>query len=181
MKNVLPAKANNIEIEADVINNYSYDTEGKYTIEIVEKSSGNVLFCEDFNCYFQKGSNSIKRKIQVPQAKLWSEHSPEIYECRMHLKTINSADSKIQDFGFRIFEVKEVDNKTHFYLNDKRIRFRSSIDWGIYAFNGLFPTKDAALRSVMAVKSVGHNSLNFHRRAGDISLMDYADSLGVYI
>lgn len=181
VKNVLPAKANNIEIEADVIHNYSYDTEGKYTIEIVEKSSGNVLFCEDFNCYFQKGSNSIKRKIQVPQAKLWSEHSPEIYECRMHLKTINSADSKIQDFGFRIFEVKEVDNKTHFYLNDKRIRFRSSIDWGIYAFNGLFPTKDAALRSVMAVKSVGHNSLNFHRRAGDISLMDYADSLGVYI
>lgn len=74
-----------------------------------------------------------------------------------------------------------LDGKHNFYLNGERIRFRSAVDWSVYAFNGMFPTEEVALKTITAVKEVGHNSLNFHRLAGDASVFNAADTHGVYM
>lgn len=181
VKNMLPAKSNNIEIEAEVYN-YGYkDVNGTYSIEIIDSKNQKVLFNQNYSCVLQNGNNKLHRKITVPEAKQWTENSPNLYLCKIGLKTDKSEDSYTQKFGFRVFEIKRQNGCTNYYLNGERVRFRSSIDWSIYAFNGMFPTNDVAKRNIEAVKKVGHNSLNFHRRAGDPNVMDYADSLGVYI
>ena len=181
VKNVLPVKGNQIEVEANLYNDSNNKVESEYSIEIVDKKTKEVLLKKDFNCLLQTGDNFINNNLVVENAKIWSENNPYLYDCRIKLKTNNSCDFYEQQFGFRIFEVKEKDGHTHFYLNGERIRFRSSIDWGIYAYNGMFPTQEVAKRNIEAVKAVGHNSLNFHRRLGDTSIFNNADSLGVYI
>lgn len=181
VKNLLPAKANNIEVEITLYHTNIENSDALYSIIITEHVTENVIFEQKYPCILQNGRNVFKQKLTVPEAKQWSEQSPNLYSCKVVLQTKDSKDVYSQNFGFRVFEVKKIDNRTHFYLNGKRIRLRSSIDWGIYAFNGLFPTKEVAKRSIEAVKLVGHNSLNFHRRAGDVQLMNYADSIGVFI
>lgn len=181
IKNLLPARANRISVEADIWHSGKQDVNAKYEIKIVEKKTRRKIFSKRYNCVLQNGNNKLCRELVIPEAKLWSEYSPELYDCNIQLKTQNSEDDYSQSFGFRVFEVKESNGRTHYYLNGNRIRLKSAIDWSIYAFNGLFPSDVVAKRSIEGVKSIGHNSLNFHRRLGDTSMFNNADSLGVYI
>ena len=181
IENLRPAGGNNINVNINIRNNDDRDTKASYNIKISEKKTGRVVYDKDFATTLRLGGNAECRKITVPEARLWDEFNPDLYVCDVTLKTRHSRDCFSRTFGFRVFEVKEKGGRTHFYLNDRRIRLRSAIDWGVYAFNGLFPTDSAARRNIKAVKSIGHNSLNFHRRAGDRLLFENADSLGVYI
>lgn len=181
VKNLLPAKANNIEVETTIKHTDIRDTHASYTITIREQETGKTVLENTFSCTLQNGTNQLNRVFTIPEAKQWDEHNPILYTCQVTLKTPQSKDTYKQVFGFRVFEIKERNGRTHFFLNGKRIRFRSAIDWSLYAYNGMFPTDEVALKSIKAVKELGHNSLNFHRRAGDIALFKKADSLGVYI
>lgn len=181
VENLQPAKGNNINVNLDIQHNSNKDVQTSYNIRILEKESKKVIYNHNFTYILQKGQNKISKKISIPKAKQWDEYNPNLYICDISLKTPNSCDTYQQTFGFRVFEIKEKNNHTHYYLNGKRIRLKSAIDWSIYAFNGLFPTYSTAERSIQAVKALGHNSLNFHRRAGDRIIFEKADSLGVYI
>lgn len=181
VKNLLPAKGNRIEVQATVCHAAGQDAEAVYELEIDDRNTGKNLFRKSYTCVLQPGENRLTRTLTVPEARQWSEHTPALYTCRVTLKAPQAADIYEQAFGFRVFDVKQRNGRTHYYLNGERIRLKSAIDWSIYAFNGLFPTDEAARRSIEAVKAAGHNSLNFHRRAGDTPLFDCADRLGVYI
>ena len=181
VKNLQPARANNIDVQTTVVNTGNQDVASRYSLSVIEKRTGKIYYENEFSCILQPGENILTRNLSVKDAHLWDCDHPEIYLCRIRLVNKSGTDEYLQDFGFRVFEIKEADGKYDFYLNGNRIRFRSAIDWGIYAFNGLFPEKDVAKRSIEAVKAVGHNSLNFHRRAGDIPLFENADTLGVYL
>ena len=181
VENLKPAGGNNIQVNIDIRSNEDRDTKATYNIKITEKKTGKVVYNKDFVTILQPGGNKTNRKITVPEARLWDEFNPNLYVCDVTLKTRYSRDCFSRTFGFRVFEVKEKEGRTHFYLNGRRIRLRSAIDWSVYAFNGLFPTDSVAWRNIQAVKSMGHNSLNFHRRAGDRRLFENADSMGVYI
>ncbi|WP_071134065.1 glycoside hydrolase family 2 [Millionella massiliensis] len=180
VKNLLPALGNRIEIQTTVENDRPDDIPTDYRVSIIERSSGKTLFQHQYACVLQSGSNTLRRTITVPEAEVWSASNPAMYDCRIELGA-PSGDARTQSFGFRVFEIRETDGKHDFYLNGQRLRLRSAIDWGVYAFNGLFPTPDAAERSIRGVRAVGHNSLNFHRRMGDTPLFENADTLGVYL
>jgi beta-galactosidase len=90
------------------------------------------------------------------------------------------ADTLSVRFGFRVFEVRaDADGKSCFYLNGKRFRHRSAIDFGFYSHTGLFATEEQAQRSVLAAKAIGHNGLNLHRHIGEFRVLDAADTLGL--
>jgi beta-galactosidase len=181
VKNIPEPGENNLEVQTTIVNSGTVALQGTYLIEVLEPKSSKSLYQKEIPAYFYSGTNNLKRRVQVPNARLWSAETPIMYKCRITLKTNQVTDVYNQSFGFRVFEVKEVDGKHNFYLNGKRIRFRSAIDWGIYAFTGLYPTPEVAKRSIEDVKKIGHNSLNFHRRLGDIALFENADTLGVYL
>jgi beta-galactosidase len=179
VKNLPKSGENNLEVQTNVINSTKVPLVGSYLIDISDPGTGKSLYQTELPGCFYSGTNTLKTRIQVPMAKLWSVETPAIYKCRVTLKSGQVKDIYDQSFGFRVFEVKNIDGKNNFYLNGKRFRFRSAIDWGIYAFTGLYPTPEVAKRSIEAVRKIGHNSLNFHRRLGDASLFDNADTLGV--
>lgn len=181
IKNLKPAGQNRIEVQTTIDNPLDEDLLAEYSLSILEKRTGKIHYRQTFPCVLQKGLNCLHRKIQIPEAKQWDVDSPELYECVVGLESKQGKDNFKQTFGFRVFEIKSENGKHNFYLNGKRIRFRSAVDWGIYASNGLYPEADVAKRSIEAVKLVGHNALNFHRRLGDTPLFENADSLGVYL
>ncbi|MDR0559557.1 MAG: hypothetical protein LBG92_05265 [Prevotellaceae bacterium] len=181
VKNLPPANANNIEIQITAKNQTSDAVKANFRIEIDEKVGGRKILDATLGISLKSGENTVIQHYTLPDAKQWSEDSPNMYVCTVTLESEQGDDRYRQAFGFRVFEIRDNAGKHDIYLNGKRIRFRSAIDWGVYAFNGMFPTDSAARRTIEAVKKVGHNSLNFHRQAGDVPVMDYADSLGVYI
>lgn len=56
-------------------------------------------------------------------------------------------------------------------LNGRRIRLYSSISWGYWGLNGMFPTPELAKREVDAAQAMGLNCLHFHRNVGKPEVM----------
>ena len=88
-------------------------------------------------------------------------------------------DQVTKRFGFRWFEIRDVNGDRQFFLNGKRIVLRTSISWGYWPVNGIYPTPELAKKQILAAKSLGLNMLNFHRGIGQSIVLDYADELGL--
>lgn len=181
VKNLLPAQGREIEVIAGLNIPAGSDPPRQFGIEIYSPSTGETLFNDRWDVELLPG-NKLSKHIRVPDAELWEMDSPDLYVCRVSLLSGSGLeDQHSVRFGFRTFEAKEVDGQHNFYLNGKRVRFRSAIDWGYYALTGFYPTHDMARKSVEAARAIGHNALNFHRRIGEPLVMDYADELGLYL
>ena len=136
---------------------------------------GKIVYRKAFTADLSEGENTIERTISLPSAKLWSVDDPFLYT----LRVVAGQDCISKRFGFRWFEVRDVDSDRQFYLNGKRIVLRTSISWSFWPRNGLMPSDSLALRQVRAAKELGLNMLNFHRAIGQSNVLDCADSLGL--
>jgi beta-galactosidase len=66
-----------------------------------------------------------------------------------------------------------------FRLNGRRIKLFSSISWGFWGMNGLWPTPALAEREVRQAQRLGLNCLNFHRNVGKEDVFRAHDRLGL--
>ncbi len=181
IKNLLPASSNNVELSLRLINLTNTQATIQYYIRIDERWTGKTVFRKRIHDKVFPGANEYRKTIEVPNASQWSVENPEMYTCRIDFYTNEFTGSISQPFGFRVFELRDTQTGKKFFFNDKRIRLKSAIDWGQYAYNGLFPTHEMAMNSMTAIREVGHNMLSFHRRIGDKRLMNLADSLGILL
>ena len=126
------------------------------------------------------GQDSISIKINAPNAKLWDIDNPNLYTCTVYLsnegKTI---DEDKKTFGFRWFELAGIGNDAMYRLNGKRMVLRTSISWGFWPVNGLYPTPELAEKQIRLAKTFGLNMLNFHRCIGSPIIMEKADEIGL--
>ena len=136
---------------------------------------GNTVYRKVIATELSEGMNTFERTISLPSARLWSVEDPVLYT----LKVSAGEDCVSKRFGFRWFEVRDVDSDRQFYLNGRRIVLRTSISWSFWPRNGLMPSDSLALRQVKAAKELGLNMLNFHRAIGQSNVLNYADSLGL--
>ncbi len=181
VKNLLPAEKRSVKISCSINSEAKKSQPYNCSIEIRDSLGIITLFKKDSVVILKPGNNLVTANITIPSAELWDIDNPVLYNCMVKVERKGNSDQQNQVFGFRTFEIKSIANKHNFYFNGKRIRTRSAIDWGIYAYNGLAATDEMASRSIAAVKAIGHNGLNFHRKIGDTRVMDYADKLGVYL
>jgi len=174
--NQLPAKARNVLVKVSVENTTSENIRGNLKVKIEDEQ-------KDLPVNLKKGINTLEIPLSVPRAKLWDIDSPNLYICAVTLRVNGKVtDQHLVTFGFRVFEVKKnADGKNCFYLNGRRFRHRSAIDWGFFAHTGLFATKEMAERTVSAVKKIGHNGINLHRHIGEYRVLNEADKQGVTI
>ncbi|HYW94451.1 MAG TPA: glycoside hydrolase family 2 TIM barrel-domain containing protein, partial [Bacteroidales bacterium] len=126
------------------------------------------------------GNSESVHTIDFPEAHLWSPDHPDLY----HLTLTWNDDSGHTDiakthFGFRWFDVRDIEGDRQFFLNNKRIVLRTSISWGFWPVNGIFPTPRLAEKQVRTARQLGLNMLNFHRAIGQPVIMDKADALGL--
>src|SRR5438045_3615440 len=82
-------------------------------------------------------------------------------------------------FGFRSFAPSGLGTNAIFRLNNRRIKLYSSISWGFWGLNGLFPTPELAEKEVTQAKKLNLNCLNFHRNLAKEDVLRAHDRLGL--
>jgi hypothetical protein len=164
-----------VRVQAEISSSdQAYD--GPVTFSIAR--DGKVVFKENKSVHVPPGG-TITTSIDatVTNAQLWDINQPNLYEASAHLPTVAHSD-RSTTFGFRWLDVKGLGTEAKLYLNDRRIVPRSSISWGFWAPNGIFPDEAAAGREIAAMKALGLNSLQNHRHMPKAVVLDAFDRVG---
>ena len=173
--------------------------------EVVEAATGKVLKTdtsqtirlgnesqkaadEAYNCKASTTAHWTNRDEvhMFPEAKLWDLDSPKLYHLSHHITTpdVRHTDTRTIAFGFRSFGPEGIgpegsNSNALFRLNGRRIRIYSSISWGFWGLNGMFPVPELAEKEVVAAKTFGLNCLNFHRNLAKEDVLRKHDELGL--
>jgi len=157
-------------------NTLNQSAQGEIIAELYENEN-NVLLSKSISINDKK-TGSIT--FEYPKAKLWSIEHPNLYFVKLKWKGADgSEDTVIKRFGFRWFDVVDVNGDKQFHLNHKRVMLRTSISWGYWPVNGMIPTKELAKKQIQVAKDLGLNMLNFHRGIGQEMILDLADEMGL--
>lgn len=172
---------NEIDAEITLTNYASVSFKGTVLLEVSERKTGKSVWKKSFPIEAVKGENTPHSfTIKVDNAKLWDVDNPNLYVLKTSLKNDKEVKDVVEKkFGFRWFEVKEVDGDKQFYLNNKRIVVRTAISWGFWPVNGIAPSDELAKKQIADAKAIGLNMLNFHRTIGQTNVLDYADEMGL--
>jgi beta-galactosidase len=122
-----------------------------------------------------------------PDVELWSVERPALYQIllgvvsnyKMHLAGKGFNDLRTIAFGFRSFTVDGLGANALFRLNGRRLKIYTSISWGFWGLNGLFPVPELAEKEVTQAKKFGLNCLNFHRNLAKEEVLRAHDRLGL--
>jgi beta-galactosidase len=118
--------------------------------------------------------------LHFADARLWDLDTPHLYHLRVKVKTRSGkTDVFTIPFGFRSFAPAGIGTDAMFRLNGRRIRLYSSISWGFWGLNGMFPVPELAEKEVVAAKALGLNCLNFHRNLAKEDVLRKHDELGL--
>jgi hypothetical protein len=183
IKNLNTPDYRTIEVQTSILNGRNSEVKAQIKYEIFSVSGGKALYTETENMLIpQTKSFVFTKKIHCLDAKLWNIDTPNLYECRISLSG-GANDSDSQRFGFRVFEVKQKsgNQQAHYYINGKRMIFKSGIDFSYYAYTGAYPTEEMAKKGVLAAKQLGQNAFNFHRYIGFPVVLDKADEAGLFL
>ncbi|HEY1717387.1 MAG TPA: PA14 domain-containing protein [Verrucomicrobiae bacterium] len=133
------------------------------------------------NVQLKPGDNTVTFQVSPRgPVKLWDLEHPNLYVCEVDLdKGQARMDYARQTFGFRWFAPEGFGSDAMFRLNGRRIVLRTSISWGFWPVNGIFPTPELAEKQIESAKALGLNMLNFHRCIGQPEVLDDADKLGL--
>lgn len=171
-----------VDVEVSTVNTAGKNVNGSLLLSVKEaKLKGKTVFSEMYPLTdVAPGSTIHTFTVDVKKAKLWSVDSPHLYILTATWKGSDGTSDLIsQRFGFRWFEVKDINGDKQFYLNGKRIVLLTSISWGFWPVNGIAPSDALARKQIESAKKIGLNMLNFHRTIGQQNVLDYADELGL--
>ncbi|MDQ3815963.1 MAG: malectin domain-containing carbohydrate-binding protein [Armatimonadota bacterium] len=124
------------------------------------------------------GTATVSTEASVPAALLWDVGRPQLYSAVASLGEIPNSDKRTV-FGFRWFAPEGVGTNAYLTLNGRRIVPRSSISWGFWAPNGMFPDQAAANREVAAMRALGLDSIQNHRHMPKPIVLDTFDREGM--
>ena len=150
--------------------------------EVIDPNTGKVLAHATGDPAKASGNQAqtIEAKLNCPTAHLWDLATPVLYHLRVTLTTRDGQkDVRTVAFGFRWFAPEGLGGNALFRLNGRRIKVYSSISWGYWGINGLWPTPELAEREVTQAKKLGLNCLNFHRNVGKEDVFRAHDRLGL--
>jgi beta-galactosidase len=122
----------------------------------------------------------FQENISCENAILWDLNNPKLYHLRATVATEDGhTDTRTIPFGFRSFAPSGLGTNAIFRLNNRRIKLYSSISWGFWGLNGLFPTPELAEKEVTQAKKLNLNCLNFHRNLAKEDVLRAHDRLGL--
>lgn len=171
---------NEVDINVILANTTDVSDKGTLNFIVSEKASGKVVYKQSKVLKeVQEGRMVVAKTINVEEANLWDVDHPNLYNLKVEYQSVTCSDVCNKKFGFRWFEVKDVDGDRQFYLNNKRIVLRTAISWGFWPGCGLAPTDSLARKQVEVAKAMGLNMINFHRQLGHTNVLNYCDELGL--
>ncbi|MCX7045933.1 MAG: discoidin domain-containing protein [Candidatus Sumerlaeota bacterium] len=78
-------------------------------VELLPENFVGLAYEKTLRCELPKGASAQKMTIPMPDAKVWSPESPNLYRCRV---TVKDSDAKDALFGCRSFSVVQRDKPT---------------------------------------------------------------------
>jgi hypothetical protein len=112
-----------------------------------------------------------------PDAKLWNEFNPNLYDITVTLTTPAGSHTLTQRVGLRHIATAG----SQFTLNGKPIFFRGTLECAIFPLTGYPPTDVEAWRRIIRIcKAHGLNHIRFHSWCPPKAAFDAADELGFY-
>ncbi len=110
----------------------------------------------------------------------WDEFSPALYKVSVSLIDRKQSVKAVKEviFGFRDLRTKD----RHFYLNDKPLFLRGTLECSIFPLTGHPPLDEAGWEKVFgAAREYGLNHLRFHSWCPPDEAFRVADKMGMYI
>jgi hypothetical protein len=154
-----------------------------YSLSVTDAQTGSELkeIKVSNNAYEQMGrAQEHLAKLTFPSAKLWDLETPNLYNFKITFETDDGqTDTRTIAFGFRTFAPTGLGTNAIFRLNNRRIKLYSSISWGFWGLNGLFPTPELAEKEVTQAKKLNLNCLNFHRNLAKEEVLRAHDRFGL--
>jgi len=153
-----------VEGENLMIKTVIKDADGK----IVAESSGNKRFGDE-----------IEQTVGVPDPRLWSPDTPELYTAELQLYQGNALkDSEVITFGIRKIRYSA---ESGFELNGKKIKFR-----GVCLHHDLGPLGTAVNRSALKrqltiLKDMGCNAIRTSHNMPSIEQLELCDEMGFMV
>ena len=171
---------NEVDVTFSLANLGAKPASGEIDFSITPLGESAPVFSKKLTVGSFENELALLNSVTLKNAKPWTPETPDLYLLNATWKGNDGAEHSFQRrFGFRYFEVKEINGDKQFFLNGKRIVLRTAISWGHWPVNGIFPTDELARKQIETAKELGLNMLNFHRGIGQQVVLDYADELGL--
>ncbi len=156
---------------------------GSVFVEVIDPVNNKVVAASDNQSNFGFGDISnatYTTTLQCTDIQPWDLDTPKLYHLRATITDAGGhTDIRTIAFGFRWFAPAELGSNAMFRLNGRRIRIYTSISWGFWGLNGLFPVPELAEKEVVGAKALGLNCLNFHRNLAKEEVLRKHDELGL--
>ena len=122
------------------------------------------------------GEKTIETVMSIPNAKLWDEFSPNLYELKAAIASKdNGFDTFDTSFGMRDLAVRD----KRIVMNGRKIFVRGTLECCIFPRTGYPPTDiDSWLRIFRICKSYGLNAMRFHSWCPPEAAFAAADRMG---
>lgn len=148
-----------------------------YTVEAIASSKGNVIGSI-------KGKPNTDLQLSVPNPQLWSPNTPFLYDLSVRLLYNNKVvDTVASYFGMRKIEIKKDENgQERIFLNGKYTYNLGVLDQGFWP-DGLYaaPTDEALKFDILAVKSMGFNTIRKHVKVEPDRWYYHCDREGILV
>jgi beta-galactosidase len=197
-----PGKVNLRVVAEETAQRQVTQLSGAITCELIDAQTGKSLDRQLLSNYggatdsFHIGGSTLPTQAQKEQivnypiplgasltfknVEQWDLDHPKLYYLRMTIENAaGNTDTRTIPFGFRTFAPSGLGTNAIFRLNNRRIKLYSSISWGFWGLNGLFPTPELAEKEVTQAKKLNLNCLNFHRNLAKEDVLRAHDRLGL--
>ncbi|MBP2832893.1 hypothetical protein J8281_11920 [Aquimarina sp. U1-2] len=176
-------KITTAKVFSEHFNHTSTAMPGNLNYEFIDKQTQKTIHTVSSEITLAANESTIVEKlVTLPKASIWTLENPHLYTLTVIFEPKENKENscaRSQNFGFRWFEATRIGKNAHLELNHKRIRMISAISWGFWGLNGLFPSKQLAIKEVKSAKKLGLNTLHFHRNIGKTQVFKAQDSLGL--
>lgn len=157
---------------------------GSVKLDVIDSNTG-VVVASNLKPGDGKGfgfadtnEGTFEDEIHYQGAQLWDLDTPNLYHLRATLPG-SKASSRTIAFGFRTFAPDGLGTDALIRLNGRRMKIYTSISWGYWGINGMWPTPELAEKEVTQAKKLNLNCLNFHRNLAKEDVLRAHDRLGL--
>ena len=117
--------------------------------------------------------------FEIPQARLWSDDSPNLYNCRVTLlNNGNILDQVVEPFGIRSLECTP---QKGLLINGKPIKLRGACVHHDNGVLGAATFSAAEERRVKILKAAGYNAIRSSHNPLSLAMLEACDRYGMYV
>ena len=117
-------------------------------------------------------------ELEIPEARLWSDETPELYQCRVTLLN----ESGITDEAIETFGIRKVEwSSKGLFVNGKETLLRGGC---VHHDNGILGArsyKESEERRIRILKNAGYNAIRSSHNPASKAMLEACDKYGIYM